>query len=165
MPSPVTAEKGKTSSLPKDSLIRRRERVRWLLATLSIFVATNWNGTPKWESHSIMFRSSFVGSCLESRITTTSRKRSSPTRNSSIIEPQRSLMRCGTFANPYPGKSTKTQLPSTSKKLMIWVRPGVELVLARFFRPTRLLIKLDLPTFDLPTNAIWGSSISGYSLL
>jgi hypothetical protein len=46
---------------------------------------------------------------------------------------------------------------------MIWVRPGLELVRARPFLPTKLLIKLDFPTFDLPENAILGSFSLGYS--
>jgi len=47
--------------------------------------------------------------------------------------------------------------------LMTWVRPGLELVRARPFLPTKLLIKLDFPTFDLPENAILGSFSLGYS--
>jgi hypothetical protein len=42
-----------------------------------------------------------------------------------------------------------------SKKLIARVRPGVELVRASF-APTRELITLDLPTFDLPRKAISG---------
>jgi hypothetical protein len=36
------------------------------------------------------------------------------------------------------------------------VRPGVELVRANPFTPTRLLIKLDLPTFERPMNTTSG---------
>ena len=43
-------------------------------------------------------------------------------------------------------------------RLMALVRPGVELVWASFFRPTRLLIRLDLPTFDRPANTTLGRS-------
>src|SRR5713101_1311520 len=43
----------------------------------------------------------------------------------------------------------------TSKKLMLRVRPGVELVRASL-ASTRVLITLDLPTFDLPRNATSG---------
>jgi hypothetical protein len=47
------------------------------------------------------------------------------------------------------------------KKFMIRVRPGVELVRAKFFLPTKELSKLDFPTFDLPTNAILGRGDPG----
>ena len=43
----------------------------------------------------------------------------------------------------------------TSKKLMLRVRPGVELVRASLV-PTRVLITLDLPTFDRPRKATSG---------
>src|SRR5713101_33044 len=43
----------------------------------------------------------------------------------------------------------------TSKKLMLRVRPGVELVRASL-ASTRVLITLDLPTFDRPRNATSG---------
>ena len=42
------------------------------------------------------------------------------------------------------------------KKLIDCVRPGVELVLANPLTPSRLLIKLDLPTFDRPVKTISG---------
>ena len=44
---------------------------------------------------------------------------------------------------------------------MSWVRPGVELVFARPGEPSRLFIKLDLPTLDRPTNAISGNRPAG----
>src|SRR5271168_3591220 len=43
----------------------------------------------------------------------------------------------------------------TSKKLMLRVRPGVELVRASL-APMRVLITLDLPTFERPRNATSG---------
>src|SRR6266403_2367182 len=43
----------------------------------------------------------------------------------------------------------------TSKKLMLRVRPGVELVRASLVS-TSVLITLDLPTFDRPRNATSG---------
>src|ERR1700686_4711997 len=43
----------------------------------------------------------------------------------------------------------------TSKKLMLRVRPGVELVRASF-APTSALITLDLPTLERPRKAISG---------
>ncbi len=43
------------------------------------------------------------------------------------------------------------------------VLPGEELVLARDFRPTRLLIKVDLPTLDRPAKAMRGNLTRGYS--
>src|SRR5712692_1659762 len=69
-------------------------------------------------------------------------------------------------AYPYPGKSVKTSsgfgLPGqrTSKKLMLRVRPGVELVRASLV-PTSELMTLDLPTFDRPRKAISGSAGGG----
>src|SRR5271165_6013304 len=48
----------------------------------------------------------------------------------------------------------------TWKKLMVWVRPGVLLVLA-ILLPTRALIKLDLPTFERPRKAISGAPAGG----
>src|SRR5579872_3337775 len=65
------------------------------------------------------------------------------------------------FAYPYPGRSAKINsgrgFPGhrISKKLMLRVRPGVELVRASFV-PTSELITLDLPTFERPRNAISG---------
>src|SRR4030043_2370078 len=69
----------------------------------------------------------------------------------------------GTLAYPYPGRSTREILPFTRKKLIVWVRPGLELVLARFFCFTRALIKEDFPTFDFPAMATSGKSPVGYS--
>jgi hypothetical protein len=46
------------------------------------------------------------------------------------------------------------------KKLIVCVRPGVELVFA-IFDPTRELIKLDLPTLERPRNAISGKAGAG----
>src|SRR5579864_2487578 len=71
-----------------------------------------------------------------------------------------------TLAYPYPGKSVKISsgrgLPAqrSSKKLMLRVRPGVELVFATF-APSSELITLDLPTFDRPRNATSGSTGAG----
>src|SRR5208337_5565212 len=48
----------------------------------------------------------------------------------------------------------------TGKKLMVWVRPGVLLVLA-ILLPTSELIKLDLPTLERPTKAISGAPGGG----
>lgn len=45
---------------------------------------------------------------------------------------------------------------------MSWVLPGVELILANLPWPIRQLIRLDLPTFDRPANAIPGKWVSGY---
>ena len=47
---------------------------------------------------------------------------------------------------------------------MDWVLPGVELVLANFFLFTRVLMREDLPTLDLPAKAISGLSDTGYWL-
>src|SRR5271169_5171197 len=43
---------------------------------------------------------------------------------------------------------------------MVWVRPGVLLVLA-ILLPTSELIRLDLPTFERPTKAISGAPEGG----
>src|SRR5713226_5440210 len=48
----------------------------------------------------------------------------------------------------------------TSKKLMLRVRPGVELVRASF-ASTRELMTLDLPTLERPRKAISGSVGTG----
>ena len=48
----------------------------------------------------------------------------------------------------------------SSKKLILRVRPGVELVFASF-APTSELITLDFPTFDRPRKAISGSVGAG----
>src|SRR5258706_14715368 len=48
----------------------------------------------------------------------------------------------------------------TSKKLMLRVRPGVELVRA-ILSPISVLITLDLPTFDRPRNATSGKLGAG----
>ena len=47
-----------------------------------------------------------------------------------------------------------------SKKLMLRVRPGVELVRASLV-PTRELMTLDLPTFERPRKAISGTEGTG----
>jgi hypothetical protein len=49
-----------------------------------------------------------------------------------------------------------------SKKLISWVRPGVELVFTRRLRLTRVLIRLDLPTLERPAKAISGYFTGGY---
>src|SRR5215471_1113276 len=70
------------------------------------------------------------------------------------------------FAYPYPGRSAKISsgrgLPGQriSKKLMLRVRPGVELVRASFV-PTNELMTLDLPTFDRPRKATSGTEGDG----
>src|ERR1700751_1526707 len=70
------------------------------------------------------------------------------------------------LGNPYPGRSVKTSsgcgFPGqrTSKKLMLRVRPGVELVFA-ILVPRRELMTLDLPTLERPRNAISGSAGAG----
>src|SRR5579872_6630351 len=70
------------------------------------------------------------------------------------------------LAYPYPGRSAKINsgrgFPGQriSKKLMLRVRPGVELVRASLV-PTRELMTLDLPTFDRPKNATSGSEGAG----
>ena len=45
--------------------------------------------------------------------------------------------------------------------LMARVQPGVPLVRTSFFRSTRLLIRLDLPTFERPANAISANAGAG----
>src|SRR4030042_6601958 len=69
----------------------------------------------------------------------------------------------GTFAYPYPGRSTRESFPLIRKKLISCVRPGVELILARFFRLTNALINEDFPTLDFPAMANSGSPPLGYS--
>src|SRR3954465_7658188 len=70
------------------------------------------------------------------------------------------------LAYPYPGRSAKISsgrgFPGhrISKKLMLRVRPGVELVRASLV-PTSELITLDLPTLERPRKAISGSVGAG----
>src|SRR5512139_3481390 len=49
----------------------------------------------------------------------------------------------------------------TRKKLISRVLPGVELVFTSFFRFTRVLIRLDLPTLERPAKANSGNSAAG----
>src|SRR5215471_4677228 len=70
------------------------------------------------------------------------------------------------FAYPYPGRSAKISsgrgFPGQriSKKLMLRVRPGVELVRASLV-PTSELMTLDFPTFERPRKAISGTEGTG----
>src|SRR3954470_19371778 len=70
------------------------------------------------------------------------------------------------FAYPYPGRSAKISsgrgFPGhrISKKLMLRVRPGVELVRASLV-PTSELITLDFPTLERPRKAISGIDGAG----
>jgi len=50
-----------------------------------------------------------------------------------------------------------------SKKFSDWVLPGVEDVRARPWTESKELIKLDLPTFERPRNAISGFESRGQS--
>src|SRR6476646_11618131 len=69
----------------------------------------------------------------------------------------------GTRANPNPGKSTNRNRSFIEKKFNDWVLPGVDEVRANPRTPSRELIKLDLPTFDLPRYAISGFESEGQS--
>src|SRR5258705_8692301 len=69
----------------------------------------------------------------------------------------------GTFAYPNPGRSTKRKWSSIRKKFNDWVLPGVEDVRARPCTANKELIRLDLPTFDRPRNAISGLASNGQS--
>src|SRR5271169_228555 len=79
------------------------------------------------------------------------------------------LIALGTRAYPYPGRSTKKNsgfgLPGrrNSKKLMVWVRPGVLLVFA-ILSATSELMRLDLPTLERPRKAISGALGAGNCL-
>src|SRR5581483_618264 len=70
------------------------------------------------------------------------------------------------FAYPYPGRSVNITsgrgLPGhrTEQKLMLRVRPGVELVRATL-DPSRELITLDFPTLERPRNATSGATGTG----
>src|SRR5258707_15894809 len=50
--------------------------------------------------------------------------------------------------------STSSRLPPPEKNTSSWVRPGVCEVRASALRPVSALIRLDLPTFERPANAI-----------
>jgi hypothetical protein len=71
-------------------------------------------------------------------------------------------MESGTLAYPNPGRSTNENTLFMMKKLISWVRPGVELVLTRCLRLTRVLISDDFPTLERPVKAISGKSSEGY---
>jgi hypothetical protein len=47
------------------------------------------------------------------------------------------------------------------KKFKSLVFPGVELILAKFLLLVIVFKREDLPTFDLPANAIWGRLFFG----
>ena len=51
------------------------------------------------------------------------------------------------------GKWFLSAEPRSVKHALKWVFPGVELVLAIFFRLTKQLMRLDFPTFDRPAKA------------
>src|SRR5256885_15339180 len=72
-------------------------------------------------------------------------------------------MAFGAWAYPYPGRSTTRNWRLIRKKFRTCVRPGVDDVRARPRTPSNELIKLDLPTFDLPRNAISGMLSCGQS--
>ena len=52
-------------------------------------------------------------------------------------------------------------MPSTSKKLMLAVLPGVAETFTRFLRPKTLLSREDLPTLERPATATSGVVGSG----
>src|SRR6185436_14241826 len=60
-------------------------------------------------------------------------------------------------------KSIVPSRSATRSKHSWRVRPGVLLVRARLRRPASALIKLDLPTFDLPANASSANTGAGSS--
>src|SRR4029079_11972223 len=70
------------------------------------------------------------------------------------------------LAKPYPGRSTRytgcAAARATRYTFASRVLPGVALVRAMRCR-TSALIRLDLPTFERPTNAISGSRSAGKS--
>src|SRR6185369_3418613 len=135
---------------------------RSFLETLSHLVTTSMGGMLKVLSQFSSCRSSSLGILRISMMRTTPRRLVRIERYFSIIGPHCRFTSSGTLANPYPGRSTSVKVPFTSKKFINWVRPGVELVLTRFLRFTRALIRDDFPTFDLPEKAISGRSPSGY---
>ena len=66
------------------------------------------------------------------------------------------------MAYPYPGRSTRYQLPFIRKRLISLVFPGVEEVIASFLLPQSMLIRDDLPTLDLPMRANSGRTLPGF---
>lgn len=66
-------------------------------------------------------------------------------------------------ANPYPGESATSNRSSTRKKRTPCVQPGVRLMRARSFRPSRRLTSVDFPQFDLPAMSTQGCVVSGIS--
>src|SRR5665213_1475073 len=57
--------------------------------------------------------------------------------------------------------STRLSGPPPEKKISSWVRPGVREMRAKFLRPVRALIRLDLPTLERPDSAISVPRIGG----
>src|SRR4030081_3857424 len=57
--------------------------------------------------------------------------------------------------------STRVSGPLDAKKINSWVRPGVFEVRASALRLVSALIRLDLPTFERPANAISMPAIGG----
>ncbi len=78
--------------------------------------------------------------------------------------PQFSFTCRGTFAYPYPGRSTNRISGLISKKLISCVRPGVLLVRAKLLTPVSVLIALDLPVLERPVKATSEPKSEGQSL-
>src|SRR5215469_6072113 len=57
--------------------------------------------------------------------------------------------------------STSVRCAGPEKKISSWVRPGVCEVRASALRPVSALIRLDLPTFERPANAISSPAMAG----
>src|SRR5680860_322146 len=72
------------------------------------------------------------------------------------------LLFLDTRAYPYPGKSTRNQLPLILKWFINWVFPGRPDVLAKLFRSVSILIREDLPTLERPINAYSGNGSFGH---
>ena len=67
----------------------------------------------------------------------------------------------GTFAYPYPGRSTNRNCLLIRKKFRACVRPGVLEVRARPLTFNIEFIRLDLPTFDRPRKEISRTESTG----
>ncbi|BAO73776.1 hypothetical protein UP3_c0469 [Ureaplasma parvum serovar 3] len=135
-----------------------------LLLKYDLLTLSNLFKTTKWayfwfSKYRLISTSSFVNTLI-SQIWKTAHKFWRYPKYWSIMAAKSVCFSLLTFANPYPGKSTNLKLLK-SKKFTNCVLPGVFEVLAIFLF-ANALIKLDLPTFDLPITHISNCLSIGY---
>lgn len=134
---------------------------------LSILLKIIAKGIPSSAKTSINSISIFCGGILASIKTKTIFNVSLWVKKSWIIFIHCFLEDNAAFAYPYPGKSTRCRLLTSSsirKKLINWVLPGFTDDFANLFWLVSILITEDFPTFDLQIKAISGKSDTGHWL-